>query len=160
MKTMRTPLKRDPDWQKTPYANLIRYKPSQTYFARIRVKGKLIRRSLKTKSPSVAKLRLADLEKSERQRVHSASAVIGGRMTFGDALSVFKQRLNDNPALKPRTKEYYQFRIEALLKAWPGLAKKDVSKITSAECLNWSAANASRNSSSSHNHTVSILTAC
>ena len=35
-------------WQKTPYANLIRYKPSKTYFARIRIGGKLIRRSLKT----------------------------------------------------------------------------------------------------------------
>ena len=37
------------------------------YFARIHVKGKLIRRSLNTKSLSVAKLRLAALEKSERE---------------------------------------------------------------------------------------------
>ncbi len=37
---------------------LIRYKPSQTYFARFRVKGKLIRQNLKTQSPAVAKLRL------------------------------------------------------------------------------------------------------
>jgi hypothetical protein len=42
-------------------------------------------------------------------------------MTFGDALSVFTQRLNDNPALKPRCKEYCQYRIQALLKSWPGL---------------------------------------
>jgi hypothetical protein len=33
-------------WQITPYVNLLRYKPSQVYFARFRVKGKLIRRSL------------------------------------------------------------------------------------------------------------------
>jgi len=49
-------------WQKTQYSNLLRYVPSGTYFARIRVGGKLIRRSLE--SFSIAKLKLADLEKS------------------------------------------------------------------------------------------------
>lgn len=104
MKTAKAPPELDSDWQKTPYATLIRYKPSATYFARIRVKGKLIRRSLQTKSLSVAKLRLADFEKSERQRAHSTMAVVEGKMTFGDALAVFKKRLKDNPAVKPRTK--------------------------------------------------------
>jgi hypothetical protein len=37
------------------------------FFARMRVKGKLIRRSLKTQVLSVARLRLGDLEKEERQ---------------------------------------------------------------------------------------------
>jgi len=31
------------EWQKTQYANLIRYAPSVTYFARLRVNGNLIR---------------------------------------------------------------------------------------------------------------------
>ena len=35
-------------WQKTSYANLVRYIPSGTYYARLRVAGKLIRKSLKT----------------------------------------------------------------------------------------------------------------
>lgn len=39
------PVKSDKDWQKTQYSNLIRYVPSGTYYARLRVKGKLIRRS-------------------------------------------------------------------------------------------------------------------
>ena len=56
------------DWQKTSYANLIRYVPSGIYYARLRVKGKLIRKSLKTDVLSVGKLRLADFEKQERQR--------------------------------------------------------------------------------------------
>jgi hypothetical protein len=54
-------------WLKTPYANLIRYVPSGIYFSRIKVRGKLIRRSLKTNSLTVAKLRLGDLGKFERQ---------------------------------------------------------------------------------------------
>jgi len=37
-------------------------------------------------------------------------------MTFGDALTVFQQRLKDDPALKPKSKEYYEYRIQALLK--------------------------------------------
>ena len=159
MKSERTPSDSgsESDWQKTAYTNLIRYKPSGVYFARFRVKGKLFRRSLKTDHITVAKLRLADVEKCEQQKAQSANAVASGKMTFGDALAVFKTRVENNPALKPHTKEYCRYRIAALLKSWPGLGEKDVSRITNAECLDWSVRNASRNSSSSHNYTVSIL---
>ena len=157
MKTSKHPSDPESDWQKTPFANLLRYKPSQTYFARLRVKGKLIRRSLKTKTLSVAKLRLADFETSERKRVNSSTAVLQGKMTFGDALSVYKKRLENNPVIKPKTKEYYQYRIKALLASWNGLEKLDVSRISNSECVEWSEANSGKNSSSSHNHTVSIL---
>ena len=47
--------------QETQYANLVRYKPSKAYFARIRINGKLIRWKLKTKVKSIAELRSADL---------------------------------------------------------------------------------------------------
>jgi hypothetical protein len=50
---------RESPWQKISFANLIRYSPSDKYFARIRVGGKLIRQSLKTNVLSVAKLKLA-----------------------------------------------------------------------------------------------------
>lgn len=157
MKVTGKPSEKDSVWQNTPYTNLIRYKPSQVYFARIRVKGKLIRRSLRTNVISVAKLRLADLEKAEHQKAESVAAVANGKMTFGDALAVFKTRIHNNPALKPNTLEYCDYRIAALLKSWPVLSQMDVSRITSAECLNWSVKNATRTSSSSHNYTVSIL---
>src|ERR1039458_2500745 len=63
-------------WPKTSYANLIRYVPSGTYFARIRIQGKLIVKSLKTDAISVAKLRLGDLEKGERQNVELRAAAV------------------------------------------------------------------------------------
>jgi hypothetical protein len=47
-------------WQKTQYANPVRFKLTKAYFARICIGGKLIRRSLKSKVLSVAKLRLGD----------------------------------------------------------------------------------------------------
>ena len=56
-------------WQKTQFTNLIRYMSSAIYFARFRVHGKLIRKSLKTDALTEAKLRLADMEKSERQHM-------------------------------------------------------------------------------------------
>lgn len=34
------------DWVKTPVANLLRYRPSGTYFARVRIRGKLFRQAL------------------------------------------------------------------------------------------------------------------
>jgi hypothetical protein len=43
----------------------MRYVPSGKYYARIRVSGKLVVKSLKTTRITVAKLRLSDLEKEE-----------------------------------------------------------------------------------------------
>ena len=88
-----------------------------------------IRRSLKTSSLSVAKLRLSDFEKTEQQMAQSVDAVASGKMTFGDALAVFQSRMQSSPALKPRTKEYCAYRVSALLKSWPGLKDKDVSRV-------------------------------
>jgi len=62
------------DWQTTQYSNSIRYRPSRKYYARVRIKDKLIVKSLKTTKISVAKLRLSDLEKSERQKAENRSA--------------------------------------------------------------------------------------
>ena len=80
----------------------------------MRVKGKLIRKSLKTSALSVAKLRLADLEKHECGLAASREAVAAGKMTFGDCLEIFKTRLENDPDAKPKTKEYYRYRIMAL----------------------------------------------
>jgi len=48
----------DPRWQKTPVANLVRHVQSGNEYARIRVRGKLIWKFLKTDRISVAKLLL------------------------------------------------------------------------------------------------------
>jgi len=48
----------DARWLKTPVAKLVRHIQSGNYYARIRVRGKLIWNSLKTDRISVAKLRL------------------------------------------------------------------------------------------------------
>lgn len=131
-------------WLKTPFANLVRYVPSGVYFSRIRVQGKLIRRSLKTDRLTVAKLRLADLEKSERQRVEIQGAVANGNLRFGDALAMFRARLHNDGSLKSRTKEFREERISSLLRSWPGLEQIEIRKITKQDCLTWAASYAAK----------------
>jgi hypothetical protein len=61
------------------------------------VRGKLIRRSLKTTRISVAKLRLADFENQERQRAESSDEAVEGRLTFGFAAQIYLQRVDGSP---------------------------------------------------------------
>src|ERR1700743_2234249 len=86
-------------WQKTPVANLMRHRQSGNYYARIRVRGKLIWKSLKTNRIMVAKLRLGDFHKGERQRAAAAKAVARGKMNFADVLQTYRERLEGDHSL-------------------------------------------------------------
>jgi len=146
-----------PEWQRTKFSNLIRYVPSGTYFARVRVRGKLFRKSLKTDALSVAKLRLDDLQKEMRQAAENQSAIAQGKMTVADAARIYRQRLKGDTSLKPRTVHYYEHRVKALLKTWPGLGTLDVRKVTKTECLNWAAQFGEKAASSVFNNTAAVL---
>jgi hypothetical protein len=54
--------------QKMPVANFVRHVQSGDYYARIRVRGKLIWKSIKTDRIRAEKLRLGDFQKTECQR--------------------------------------------------------------------------------------------
>ena len=116
----RQPTKETP-WQKTQYANLIRYKPSGQYFARCRVQGKLIVRRLKTDRISVAQMRLADLIKEERTKAEDGVKAESGKLTFESAAAILLDRIDGNADLKPRTRAYYRERLDALYRSWPEL---------------------------------------
>jgi integrase len=144
----------DSRWQKTPVANLVRHVQSGNYYARIRVRGKLIWKSLKTDRISVAKLRLSDFHREERQRASAQKAVARGKMTFADALQTYRERLQGDHSLKDRSKAYREERITALLKSWPDLAQTDVARISKANCLTWAAEYGRAASPSAFNNTV------
>jgi len=146
-------------WRKTSYANLIRYNPSGNYFCRIRVRGKLIRKSLKTDVLSVAKLRLTDEEKKHREAAQRQLAFQRGRgqMTFGDALEIYRARLEANPDIKSKTKDYYEQRVDSLLRTWPGLKKTNVRDISKQDCLDWAARY--KGSATAFNNTALVLRA-
>lgn len=146
-------------WQKTPFANLVRYAPSGKYFCRIRVQGRLIRKSLKTDVLSVAKLRLTDEEKRQRQLAQRQVAMQSGRgeMTFADALEIYRAQLEANPNIKSKTKVYYEQRIEFLLRKWPNLEELNVRDISKQACLDWAAR--IKGSGTAFNNTLIVLRA-
>jgi integrase len=144
-------------WQHTQYANLVRYVPSGKFFARVRVQGKLFRKSLKTDKITVAKLRLADLEKALRHSAETQQGVTTGKMSVADALVFFRQRLEGDGSLKPGTKDYYEQRVVALFKSWPSLKTEDVRRVTKADCLNWAARFGKDASPTAYNNTVAVL---
>jgi integrase len=144
-------------WQKTSFANLIRYLPSGIYFLRIRVRGQLIRKSLKTDVLSVAKLRLTDEEKNYRQVAQRQLAMQRGRgqMNFTDALEIYRARLAANTEIKSKTKHYYKQRIDSLLRTWSGLEKTNVRDISKQNCLDWAAKY--KGSATAFNNTALVL---
>jgi len=145
-------------WQKTSFANLVRYVPSDTYFARVKVGGKLIRQSLKTKVLSVAKLKLADLEKRERGKMETSERVTGGKATFADLIAEYRQQLENDATIKPRTRTYRHECIARILKTWPGAEVLDVRKITEKQCAEWAGKfKESCRGASSFNNTVGTL---
>ena len=144
-------------WTKAPVANLVRYEPSGIYFARAKVRGKLIRKSLDTNVLSVAKLRLADVLDTEHKALAASNTKIIGRMTFGEALSLFEERQKTSTEIKERSKEYNQRCAKALLRTWTGLKEADIKRITKQDCLNWRAAFGARYSATVVNGTLSVL---
>jgi integrase len=154
----------DPSRQDTPKGSkrsmpmdLRHAAPSETYFARIRIGGKLIVRTLKTTVLSVAKLRLGDLEKEERQKTEHQVSMADGTMTFDVAVKIYNERLQGDASVKPRTREYHEQRIRALLKWWPELKQTTVRGVTKTDCLNWAARFSKNSSPTAFNHTIGIL---
>ena len=117
-------------WQTTAVQNLVRYGPSGTYFARFRVGGKLVWKSLKTATSSVAKQRLPDTLREHRARLESVAAVTIGKMTVGDSARVYLEKVHADVSLKPRSKDYREGLIDFINRSWPALFGTDVRKVS------------------------------
>jgi integrase len=144
-------------WVKTPDANLVRYKPSGIYFARVRIRGKLFRQSLLTDVISVARQRLRDFIDDKREEMGDDSAVLTGKMTVADAVAIFRQRLDAQQDIKEGAKVYRRKCIEALLKSWPELETMPVGKVGKDACLQWAAKFSAKYSATVYNNTVGTL---
>jgi hypothetical protein len=95
--------------QKTPFVNLLRCKRPPAYFARLKVKGKLIRRRLKTNTLTVAKLRPAGFGKAERLKSHD---VIGPQPgSSGELIHAEALPANCRPIL-PRGRRDWQLAVK------------------------------------------------
>src|SRR5215510_4191678 len=103
-------------WEKTRLQNLVRHR-SGRYYARAFAGGKEIWKSLKTSHFSVAQARLAEFLKEHRKR--RSNGEVSAKMTFGEAAAIHLQNLNDNLSIKPRTRDYWRQRLDALVRSWP-----------------------------------------
>jgi integrase len=134
--TDRGRLSKDAQWRSFPkVSNLLQYVPNGNYYARIKVHGKVIRRSLDTNVFTTAKLRLLDFLREQKQHVEKVPQAL----TFREARELFEQRLANNPAAQARTKEYRLLCLEKLKSTWPGIDDRKVNEITGDECRDWAA---------------------
>lgn len=148
-----------PLWETTPIQNLIRYRPSGTYFARFKVGRRLIRQSLQTAVFSVAKQRLPDKIREYRSRYESGKAFSSGKMRVADAADAYLARMEASASLKPRSKAYNRMLLGFINRSWPALSESDVKKISERDCSQWLAAYQQRYAPTVINNSIAVLRA-
>ncbi|MFO1497877.1 MAG: hypothetical protein U1G07_05700 [Verrucomicrobiota bacterium] len=126
--------KRGP-WRSFPKVpNLFQYVNTGTYYARVKISGKTIRRSLKTDVWSTARLRLHDFIKECQ-----AERKIQQAPTFGKALELFEAHLESATNIKPQSKNYRRWCIKKLNETWPDLRAMSLAEIAPLACREWAA---------------------
>ena len=123
-------------WEKTREQNLVRHK-SGRYYARTFNNNKEIWKSLRTAHFSVAKARLAEFLREHREKQVAGVSEASAKMTFGEALKVHQQNQTDDVTIKPSTRHYWRQIFVALVKSWPGLADRELRRITKTDCNEW-----------------------
>ena len=97
-------LSKDGKWQSFPRVpHLLQYVNSGTYFARLKIKGKLIRESLETTVWTTAQLKLVDFLKDKHT---SGAKAEKPKISFGDAVDMFTKRVQQDSSMKESSKGY------------------------------------------------------
>ncbi len=129
-----TVLSKDGKWRSFPRVpNLLQYVSSETYFARVKVKGKIIRESLETTVWSTAKLRLLDFLK--RQQQGEAQEIL--TPLFPEAVTVFTTALERDVKMKASSKHYRLTCLRKIELTWPDLWQLRLNQVTEEACLQW-----------------------
>lgn len=124
----------DGKWKSFPKVpNLMQYVATGVYFARLKVDGKPIRRSLDTDVFTTAKLRLPDFVKKEQRK----KRIAGAPVSFGEARQLYEQDTDADHVLSASSKRYRGYCLRALDKSWPHLNEQRLNRITAADCKEW-----------------------
>jgi len=128
-------LSSDGKWRSFPKVpNLLQYVSNANYYGRVKVGGKTIRESLNTDVWSNAKLKLHDFVAKHQQHGPRFEAP-----QFKEAITLFKQELATNSALKPQSKQYRLWCLLKLERSWPEVFQLRLDEITEIACKEWSA---------------------
>jgi hypothetical protein len=127
-------LSKDKQWRSFPkIPHLLQYVSNSVYYARVKVNGKIIRRSLETDLRTTAKLKLLDFLKAERE----IRPVVGG-ISFVEALKLLKTDLDLDSSLKESSRQYRKNSIRKIEISWPELWRlADITQLSSQECQTW-----------------------
>ena len=162
-------------WEKTRAPNVFRNSASGTYYARFRVSGKLVWRSLETKAFTTAKTKLPDVIKAEKQLIAAGD----GQITLTQAAKAYLERDERNPGLKEKTRQYRAASTDMIGRNFPrGTITKvrhlwatspkekfkqitcrdlKIRDITKDDCLSWAAESAKQYSPTTFNHALGTL---
>jgi integrase len=117
--------------------NLARYRPTGGYYARVRVNGKLLLKSLHTTKKTVAVNRLGDFAKSARKGARGLRKQLAGKYTFEDSLEDFKKNSQDDPDKKPNSKVFDEDTYKRIKSTAKELLPLRIDRITKAHCESW-----------------------
>lgn len=101
-------------WRKTRTALLWEHVPTRTYYARIKVRGKDVWKSLETDLLTVAKAKLPDVVDQIRGAVNRRHAP-----TVEAALRMAAEGKAADPDRKPRTAAYYRWLVPTIVATFP-----------------------------------------
>lgn len=130
---------------------LYRYRPSGGYYARVKVGGKEIRRSLETKDRHVAKSNLAELKKELAEVDLSAGKITLSKLCDRYLVTVRHQ--------KPKTIEAKNNVVQRMKKKWPGGATQQIRAIKPSAVQSFLSTEGSRGSKSLYNQHVQVVRA-
>lgn len=122
-------------WKPTPTPNLVRYGPKGNYYLRARFGGSPVRECLYTKSYGIAKMklndRMADLRRMRPVRLTDIA-------TLGDALTVVRASVANDPTLKPDSKATYFDWLDDLAPDMPAaVPETPLAKLRAGEMERW-----------------------
>lgn len=128
-------------WERTNVTNLLRNRQSGIYYARVKVNGKQKWRTLDTSVFTVAKLRLADVERAVKaQALAAKSQTASGNATetgVNRFIDGFRDRITGNPRLAESSKARTLDAVKTLIKTWPDLPGRDVRRLSQQDCQAW-----------------------
>ena len=125
----------DGKWRSFPKVpNLLQYCSTGLYFARTKVNGKLIRRSLTANTFEEAKLALHDFLSKEQKHRH----ITGAPILFSEARGLYESTLANDHTLAEPSRYYRRNCIKRLLKNRPELDGMKLRSITREQCEAWS----------------------
>lgn len=130
---------------------LYRYRPSGGYYARLKIGGKEIRRSLETTDRAVAKTNLAEL-KQELGQVDLRA----GKITLGELCDRYLVTIQHQ---KPKTIEAKRNVIDRMKKRWPGGAAQQLRAIKPSEVQSFLSTEGARAGKSLYNQHVQVVRA-